>query len=62
MKQKTCCGAFARSTGKSCRAKALANGRCRCHGGLSSGPRTAEGKARSALNLRRRQSPGASEP
>ena len=28
------CGAHARSTGEPCRAYALANGRCRCHGGL----------------------------
>ena len=29
-----------------CRAWALANGRCRLHGGVSTGPRTPEGKAR----------------
>lgn len=28
------CGAKARSTGEPCHAYALANGRCRCHGGL----------------------------
>ncbi|MCG5073031.1 HGGxSTG domain-containing protein [Paraburkholderia tagetis] len=27
-----------------------ANGRCKLHGGLSTGPRTTEGKARAALN------------
>ena len=32
--------------GTPCRALALANGRCRLHGGLSTGPRTAEGWAR----------------
>ena len=43
-KNKITCGAHARSTGQSCQAKALSNGRCRNHGGLSTGPRTAEGK------------------
>jgi len=38
------CEAYARSTGQPCQAKALANGRCRNHGGLSTGPRTVEGK------------------
>ena len=39
------CGARARS-GCPCRAPAMANGRCRMHGGRSTGPRTAEGMAR----------------
>jgi hypothetical protein len=39
------CGAHARSTGQPCKAKAMANGRCRNHGGLSSGPKTPEGRA-----------------
>jgi hypothetical protein len=30
-----------------CRQPAMANGRCRMHGGLSTGPRTPEGLARS---------------
>ncbi len=47
------CGAHARTTGCPCRAKALANGRCKNHGGLSTGPKTAEGKKKSAANLRR---------
>jgi hypothetical protein len=46
------CGAFARSTGQPCKAKALANGRCRNHGGMSTGPRTPEGRARSLANLK----------
>lgn len=46
------CGAYARSTGKSCKARALANGRCRNHGGMSTGPKTPEGKARSLTNLK----------
>lgn len=32
------CGAHARSTGKPCRQWAKKNGRCRLHGGLSTGP------------------------
>jgi hypothetical protein len=40
------CGARARRTGCACRAPAMANGRCRMHGGCSTGPRTPEGMAR----------------
>jgi hypothetical protein len=40
------CGARTRSGG-CCRQPAMKNGRCRMHGGLSTGPRTAEGLARS---------------
>jgi hypothetical protein len=37
--------------GTSCRQVAIyTNGRCKFHGGLSTGPRTVEGKRRSALN------------
>jgi hypothetical protein len=39
------CGARTRS-GEACRGPAMANGRCRMHGGASTGPRTAEGLAR----------------
>ncbi|MFM9841398.1 MAG: HGGxSTG domain-containing protein, partial [Dongiaceae bacterium] len=39
------CGARTRSGG-CCRQPAMANGRCRMHGGLSTGPRTAEGLVR----------------
>jgi hypothetical protein len=46
------CGAYARSTGQPCKAKALANGRCKNHGGLSTGPKTTEGKARALANLK----------
>jgi hypothetical protein len=48
---RTRCGAWARSSGKPCIAKALKNGRCRFHGGLSTGPKTPEGKARCTANL-----------
>ena len=50
MKEKVLCGAKTRA-GKPCIRKALANGRCPNHGGLSTGPKTAEGKARSLANL-----------
>jgi hypothetical protein len=40
------CGARTRA-GECCRQPAMKNGRCRMHGGLSTGPRTPEGSARS---------------
>jgi len=40
------CGAKTRS-GRLCKAPAMANGRCRMHGGKSTGPRTPEGLERS---------------
>jgi hypothetical protein len=40
------CGAETRRRTK-CRAPAMPNGRCRMHGGASTGPRTPEGLARS---------------
>ncbi|MGO9575278.1 MAG: HGGxSTG domain-containing protein [Terriglobales bacterium] len=40
------CGAKTRR-GTACQAPAMANGRCRMHGGASTGPRTPEGLARS---------------
>jgi hypothetical protein len=52
MRRKIICGARAKSTGKPCQAKALANGRCRLHGGLSTGPRTEEGRRRALGNLK----------
>jgi hypothetical protein len=41
------CRAKRKSDGKQCRAAAMANGRCRVHGGPSTGPRTPEGLERS---------------
>ena len=41
----TLCGARTRR-GTSCQRKALQNGRCPNHGGLSTGPRTPEGQLR----------------
>ena len=45
------CGAQTRQ-GRPCQRKKLANGRCRNHGGMSTGPRTAAGRARALQNLR----------
>lgn len=46
----TYCGAKTRK-GTPCKRKDVyMNGRCRLHGGLSTGPKTEEGKRRSALN------------
>ena len=41
------CGARSKRTGKPCRGAAMPNGRCKFHGGKSTGPRTPEGLARS---------------
>lgn len=40
------CGAHARTTGGPCQAPAGANGRCKLHGGGSTGPKTAVGMTR----------------
>ncbi len=46
------CGAHRKRDGQGCRARALANGRCKYHGGLSTGPKTLKGKARALTNLK----------
>ena len=61
MRYKHKCGAHARSTGQPCQAKALANGRCKNHGGLSTGPRTAEGKRAIAQATAMRMASGQQE-
>lgn len=52
-KQLSTCGARTR-TGSPCRRKGLDNGRCRNHGGLSSGPKSLAGRARVAEAQRKR--------
>ena len=47
LSQVATCGARSKRGGQPCRAPAMRNGRCRLHGGLSTGPRTPEGLARS---------------
>jgi hypothetical protein len=42
------CGAYARSTDSPCEAKAMTNGRCKNHGGMSTDPRTLAGRSRIA--------------
>ena len=54
MKSKKQCGAHARSTGLPCRAKALPNGRCKSHGGSSTGPNTPEGRQAIAVATKAR--------
>src|SRR5436305_4402756 len=41
------CGARSKRTGKPCRGAAMPNGRCKLHGGKSTGPRAPEGLERS---------------
>lgn len=48
------CGAFARSTGMPCQCRLLLRGgRCKLHGGMSTGPTSAQGKQRALEALRR---------
>lgn len=48
------CCAKARSTGEPCKAKAMENGKCRNHGGLSTGAKTEVGKTAIKLALKER--------
>jgi hypothetical protein len=57
MKRKMTCGAHARSTGRPCQAMALLNGRCRNHGGCSSGPKTQAGRAAISAAAKARMTP-----
>lgn len=52
MKQKKYCTATAKHSRKQCRCKALANGKCRFHGGLSTGPKSFMGRVRALRNLK----------
>ena len=51
MRRKQFCGARTRR-GTSCLCKALENGRCKFHGGMSTGPKTPEGRRRALANLK----------
>jgi hypothetical protein len=59
MRLKTKCGAHARSTGNPCQAKAMTNGRCKNHGGMSTGPKTPEGRQAISQATRQRMASGA---
>ena len=61
MRLKIKCEAYARSTGQPCQAKALTNGRCKNHGGMSTGPKTPEGRQAIALATRQRMALGQQE-
>ena len=52
------CCAHARSTGNPCKAKAMPNGRCKNHGGMSTGPKTTEGRQAIAEATRQRMASG----
>jgi hypothetical protein len=58
MRIKQTCQAYARSTGNPCQAKALTNGRCKNHGGLSTGPKTPKGRKAIAEATRQRMASG----
>lgn len=58
MTLKHMCEAFARTTGKPCQAKAMTNGRCKNHGGMSTGPKTPEGRQAIAHAARQRMTSG----
>ena len=53
-RKKIHCGANTRK-GTACKCKALKNGRCKLHGGLSTGPKTSEGRERALSNLKQYQ-------
>jgi hypothetical protein len=59
MRKKVKCGAYARTTGNPCQAKALTNGRCKNHGGMSTGPKTLEGRQAISESTRQRMASGA---
>ena len=58
MRLKIKCEAYARSTGQPCQAKALTNGRCKNHGGMSTGPKTQEGRQAISEATRQRMASG----
>ena len=50
--RKVPCGARRKYDGQPCQAKALGNGRCYLHGGLSTGQKTIESKVKALRNLK----------
>lgn len=52
------CASYARSTGKPCLARPMENGRCKLHGGLSTGAKTSEGKKHIAEATKKRMAEG----
>src|SRR5262245_65953930 len=57
------CGACSKRTGKACQGAAMPNGRCKLHGGKSTGPRTPEGLERSRrANWKHGHFPGKAKP
>jgi hypothetical protein len=54
VKSNSTCGAHARTTGAPCKAMALPNGRCKNHGGMSTGPKTTSGRKAIAQATRQR--------
>ena len=58
MKSKKQCGAHARTTGAPCKAKALPSGRCKLHGGMSTGPKTLKGRQAIAAATKVRMAAG----
>ncbi len=52
------CGAKRKRDGGPCIARPLASGRCKVHGGMSTGPRMPEGRARAMANLRQHRGGG----
>jgi hypothetical protein len=46
------CGARRKRDGQPCLAKPLHNGRCKLHGGMSTGPKTPKGRVLALANLR----------
>lgn len=58
MKPKKQCGAHARTTGAPCKAKALPSGRCKLHGGMSTGPKTLAGRQAIAAATKVRMAAG----
>ncbi len=57
------CGAHSKSTGEPCKRPGNGRGgRCRYHGGLSSGPKTAAGKVKARACLKQYQHPSGTVP